>query len=97
MGLPRWTYLWSNNLVSAPLWAANWPPRNPVLPCSYRTPQRGMDKSPTDGGLRLGGGAMLFDPRSGQGLWRGLHPGPSLDGDPRRAHIVPIALAERLL
>jgi hypothetical protein len=39
----------------------------------------------------------LFDPRSGQGLWRGLHPAPSRDGDPGPAHIVPIALAERLL
>jgi hypothetical protein len=49
------------------------------------------------GGIWLGAGAMLSDPRSGQGLWRGLHPAPSRDGDPGPAHLVPIALAERIL
>jgi hypothetical protein len=50
-----------NNLVSAPVWIADseaWPPRNPVS-CGDRASQRGMDKSPTDGGLWLAAQALV--------------------------------------
>jgi hypothetical protein len=42
--------------------------------------QRGMDKSPANGGLWLGGGALLSRTRSGQRLRPGVHPAPLGDG-----------------
>ena len=88
-----------DNLVLAPVWAADseaWAPRNPVS-CGDRASQRGMDKSPTDGGLRLGAGARLSRSRSGQRLWRGLYPAPSCDGHSGSADRAAVAVAEWLL
>src|SRR6266702_6405518 len=85
--------------VSAPVWAADseaWAPRNPVS-CGDRASQRGMDKSPTDGRLWLGRGAMLSRPRSGQRLWRGLYPAPSRDRYSGSADRAAVATAEWLL
>jgi hypothetical protein len=48
-------------------------------------------------GLWLGRGATLSDPRSGQGLWRGLHPAPSCDGYSGSADRAAVTMAEWLL
>ena len=73
-----------------------WPPRNPMAWGNHASKRR-MDKSPTDGGLWLGAGATLSRSRSGQRLWRCLHPAPSGDGHSGSANRAAIAMAEWLL
>ena len=55
---------------------------------------RRMDKSPTDGGLRLGAGATLSRSRSRQYLRRGIHPAASRHGHSGSANRAAIAMAE---
>ena len=88
-----------DHLVSTAVWAADFearPPRN-VVSYSNQTSQRRMDKSPIDGGLRLGGGAMLSRARSGQRIRRGLPPASSGDGYSGSADRATVAMAKWLL
>jgi hypothetical protein len=41
-------------------------------------------------------GSPLFDPRSGSGLWRGLHPKNSINRHPRPTDLAAFSLAKRI-
>src|ERR1700730_6635272 len=62
----------------------------------YRAPDRRMDCSPADGGIRLGPSPAVPYPRSRPRLWRGGHPAPPGPGDQRSTDIAAITLAECL-
>src|ERR1700720_4295114 len=62
----------------------------------YRAPDRRMDCSPADGGIRLGPSPAVPYPRSRPRLWRGGHPAPPGPGDQRSTDIAAITLAEYL-
>ena len=59
----------------------------------------GVTSHPTKsahGSMRLGTSAPLSDPRSGWGLWRGLHPKASINGNSRSTDIATFPMAKRI-
>ena len=59
-------------------------------------PDRGMDRAPDHGGIPLGRGPAIFDPRPGRSLRRRCYPSTAGDGHPRQAHCARLALAKQL-
>src|ERR1700693_2083688 len=59
--------------------------------------ERRMDRKSAHGSLWLGTTSPLSDPRSGWGLWRGLHPTTSINGHSRSTDVATFPFAERLI
>jgi hypothetical protein len=57
---------------------------------------RGMDRKSAHGSMRLGSSSPLSDPRSGSGLWRGLHPPASINGYSRSTGVATFPMAKRI-
>src|SRR5258706_15197291 len=55
-----------------------------------------MDRKSDHGSLRLGTNPSVSDPRSGWGLWRGLHPKTSINGHSRSTNVAAVTLAKRI-
>jgi hypothetical protein len=55
-----------------------------VCAMAYIASEHRKDRKPAHGSLWLGTSSPLSDPRSGWGLWRGLHPTTSINGHSRR-------------
>jgi hypothetical protein len=55
-----------------------------------------MDRKSDHGSLRLGTSSPISDPRSGWGLWRGLHPKTSINGHSRSTNVAAVTLAKRI-
>src|SRR6202011_4949660 len=71
-----------NNLVSFALWPADHgarPAADSMVWCHIASERR-MDRKSAHGSSWLGTSSALSDPRSGRGLWRGLHPTTSING-----------------
>src|SRR5262245_9499919 len=88
----------SDRVFPAALWAVGygpWPATNPVAR-RHRSPNGGVDRQPTDGGLWLGASPSLSDPRSGCVLWPDICPTRSLARDSRSSNLSTLTLAKWL-
>src|ERR1700737_3357115 len=57
---------------------------------------RGMDRKPDNGSLRMGAASPLSDPRSRWSVWRSFHPATSINGHSRSADVSAFPMAKRI-
>src|ERR1700716_2142043 len=57
---------------------------------------RGMDRKPDNGRLRMGAASPLSDPRSRWRVWRNFHPTTSINGYSRSADVSAFPMAKRI-
>src|ERR1700758_3426736 len=79
----------SDDLVSfalRPIDHGAWPAADSMV-WRYTASDRGMDRKSAHGSLWLGTSSPLSNPRSGWGLWRGLHPTASINGYSRSTDV----------
>src|ERR1700688_4614822 len=87
-----------NNLVSFALWPTDHgarPAADSMVWCHIASERR-MDRKSAHGSLWLGTSSPLSDPRSGWGLWRGLHPTTSINGHSRSTDVATFPMAKRI-
>ena len=88
----------TDNLVSPALRFVDcgaWPTED-FMVWRHSASDRRMDRKSNHGSLRLGTSSPISDPRSGWGLWRGLHPKASINGHSRSTNVAALPLANRI-
>ena len=94
----RWICSRADDLVSFALRPADhgaWPAEDSMV-WRYTASDRGMDRKSDHGILWLGTSSPLPNPRSGWGLWRGLHPTASINGYSRLTDVAALPMAKRI-
>src|SRR5882672_5311240 len=79
----------ADNFVPSALWSVDhgaWQTTGHMVRCDNAS-DRGMDRKPDNGSLRLGTASPLSDPRSRWSVWRSFHPTTSINGHSRSADV----------
>src|SRR6266852_451327 len=88
----------ADNLVPPALWFVDhgaWQTTGHMVR-SNNASDRGMDRKPVHGSLRMGAASPLSDPRSRWSVWRSFHPTTSVNGHSRSADAAAFPMAKRI-
>ena len=88
----------ADNLVPSALWFVDhgaWQTTGHMVR-SNDASDRGMDRKPDNGSLRMGAASPLSDPRSRWSVLRSFHPTTSINGHSRSADVAAFPMAKRI-